>query len=410
MPCVYQLKSGKRKGTHCGKETPLTVTLCRRHETALRKSELAQTALRCVDTLDVLHTKLLSINTSPENMSVILKKFRYVESLPSTSNEYQKNLNWLRHAMNFPFNKHISIPVLMEGENATEEISNYVSEVYDRLDSYIYGMHDVKEELMSFVCKRISNPNSVDHVLAIQGSNGCGKTRLAHGLAKALDLPIRTINLGGVNDVGAMVGHSFTFVESEPGRIVQILSETGCQNPIIYFDELDKIHKTEKGAAINGFLTHAIDGTQNAKYQDMYLGGLVLDISKVFFVFSFNDESALDHTVKDRLKIIRVKEPTFDEKVAIALKFLIPEICQNLNFQVEISEETVKQVVRHCKGKSGLRELKRIFEDIIGRMNVKRMMTGSKKRMSYFDISVDKMIMDVIQRHGSESTGMSMYL
>ena len=345
-----------------------------------------------------------------ENKSIIVKRLRYLETLATSSTEYQKNLNWLREALGFPYNKIIKMPVLMKS-STTKQVADYVTEVYRKLDDYIYGMQDVKEELMSFVCKRISNPDSTDHVLALQGNNGTGKTRLAHGLANALDLPIRTINLGSVNDVSYFTGHAFTYVDSCPGKIIQILNETQCKNCIIYFDELDKIHKTDKGQAIFAFLTHLIDPSQNSKFQDLYLSGLEFDVSKIFFVFSYNDEENIDKTVKDRLKILKIKDPNDDDKIQIAEKFIIPEICKNINYDIQVCREVVEEVVKQDKSRSGLRGIRRVLEDIISKMNVIRLLDEDfKSRLSYYDKSDNVMIRNILHKHeGSEESFRHMY-
>ncbi len=397
MTCSHVYKSGKKKGLRCNKET--NSPFCARHTPLIQQN----TPTQFLDTIDILQFKLLSLETTPENQTVIAKRFRYLETLPVSSTEYQKNLNWLRHALNFPYNKMIKIPVAMKNNVLNKDVSDYVTSVYTKLDSYIYGLDEVKEELMSFVCKRISNPEAADHLLALQGANGVGKTRIAHGLAKALDLPIRTINLGCTSDSSILTGHSFTYVDSEPGRIVQILNEVQCKNCIIYFDELDKIAQTEKGLAINGFLTHLIDPSQNTKYQDVYLSGLQLDVSKVFFVFSFNDEKLIDQTVKDRLKIIKIKEPTNDDKINIAEKFLIPELCKNINYSVSIEKDIIDRIVSQDKSKSGLRAIRRVLEDIIAKLNVARMLDQkSQGKLSFYHASIESMIDKIIEKHNHE--------
>lgn len=548
--CTHIYKSGKQKGKLCDKEC--NGNYCLKHTVVLPLN-----SGQFIKTIDMLQFKLLNLDTTIENKRIIEKKFSYIETLPTASIEYQKNLNWLRHALNFPFNKMIKTHVNTKNhvEN-NQKVSNYVTSVYDKLDSYIYGMPDVKEELMSFVCKKISNPDSNDHILALHGSNGVGKcflkdteirmfnesvkfvqdiqvndeimgddytkrtvtnlgsgndvmfkithiytnetytvnkdhilclmktdsplkclhetfshinepfeisvvdylsltlecqsllngytthnkyativlspirvedisyddyygftldnnerfilannvithnTRLAHGLAEALDLPIKTVNLGSITDVSFFTGHGFTYVDSEPGRIVQILNETQCKNCIIYFDELDKIHQTEKGHAIYAFLTHLIDTSQNTKFQDVYLSGLDLDVSKVFFVFSFNNIDLVDATVKDRLKIIKIKDPSNVDKVCIAEKFIIPEICKNINFSVNLEKSIIEKIVYLNKEKSGLRGIRRILEDIIAKLNVIRMLDEkNRKKMSFYDVSIEAMIDKIIEKN-----------
>ncbi len=411
--CIYILKSGKRQGTQCGREVEKG-PLCARHLATAVRPVTSAAASHFIDSVEALQYKLLALETSAVNKTTICKKFRYLQQLPPASSEFQKTFNWLRHALSFPFNKVTKLPVsIPEAGSSTRDISKYVTSVYKKLDAYIYGMPEVKEELLSYVCKRISNPDSNDHILALQGCNGVGKTRLAHGLAKALDLPIRQVNLGSVNDVSYFTGHGFTYVDSEPGRIVQILNETQCSNTIILFDELDKIHRSDKGQAIYAYLTHLIDPTQNSKYQDVYLSGLELDVSKVFFVFTFNDLDAIDATVRDRLKIVKVKEPTALDKGNIAEKFILPELCANLKFTVQIERDVIDAVVAQQKENGGLRGVKRVLEDILSKLNVSRMLDReTQKQLTYWGASANEMIQHIVCKHAndSETAQFSMYV
>ncbi len=412
--CIYIIKSGKRQGSQCGREVE-SGPLCARHLATAVRPVTSAAAAHFIDSVETLQYRLLALETTAVNKATICKKFRYLQQLPPTSSEFQKAFNWLRHALTFPYDKVMKLPVSVPEvttsnsgqERTARDVSKYVTSVYKKLDSYIYGMPDVKEELLSYVCKRISNPDSNDHILALQGCNGVGKTRLAHGLAKALDLPIRQVNLGSVNDVSYFTGHGFTYVDSEPGRIVQILNETQCSNTIILFDELDKIHRSDKGQAIYAYLTHLIDPTQNQKYQDVYLSGLELDVSKVFFVFTFNDIDAIDATVRDRLKIVKVKEPTSEDKGNIAEKFILPELCANMKFSVQVEREVIDAVVAQQNENGGLRGVKRVLEDILGKLNVSRMLDReTQKQLTYWGSSSRSMIQNIVSKHAKDdSTG-----
>jgi ATP-dependent Lon protease len=334
----------------------------------------------------------------------------------TSSSEYQKNINWLRHALNFPYNKIKKLPVDIsdiDNDLKCEKIKNYISNIYTKLDNYIYGIENVKEELMSFICKKISNPKSINHVLALQGSNGVGKTRLVHGLATVLDLPIRIINLGCVSDSTYFSGHSFTYQDSDIGRIASILIETQSKNCIIYFDELDKIHKTEKALSINSFITHLIDKSQNTKYQDTYLAGLDLDLSQVFFIFSFNKEELLDTTVKDRLKIINIPDPSTEDKINIVKKFIIPEICTNINYPFTFNTNVVEDIIKNKCNDYGLLKISQIFEDVIGKFNLIRFLDNEKKmKMTFYHSDIDIMIQNIVKTHNKNDdiSHLNMYM
>jgi DNA polymerase III delta prime subunit len=237
-------------------------------------------------------------------------------------------------------------------------------------------------------------------------------TRIANCLSKALDVPFRSVSLGTVADVSYFTGHGYTFHESEPGRIVQILEETQSRTSILYFDELDKIHQTEKGQAIQSFLTHLIDPSQNKQFHDTYLNGLDLDLSQILFVFSLNSEQSLDRTVRDRLKIIRIKEPTAEEKLQITRKFLVPEVCHNIGCQIDFSDELLMRIVRSQQHTTGLRSVKRVVENVVGKLNVVRLLEPQQRQLlSYYRPKFDDMVYAIMSEHDEKDDAiLSMYV
>lgn len=387
--CDFILRSGKRKGEMCCVLVS-SGSKCKRHsklKTSLSVVSLPN--LKYLETVDVLNLKLMTLDTTTSNKNIINKKLKHLESLNTTSNEYQKNLNWLRHAINIPYSNTIQCPAW---ENSSQ-ITEYISDAYTKLDQYIYGMDNVKEELLSFICKRVSNPDSETSVLGLLGSNGVGKTRLAKGLSIALGLPMRTINCGTLNDVSILCGHNQTFQDSSVGRIVEILEETHVKNCIIYFDELDKIHSTDKGQSINSFITHLIDPSQNTQYQDNYLSGIDIDLSKVLFVMSFNSLELLDPTVRDRIKVVRVKDPTTKDKTEIAEKFMLPEITANTKIELTISKEFIDKVVAVTGKNKGLRGVRRLLEEIVDKLNVLRLVDDAQKsKLSFYKPTIEETI------------------
>ena len=133
------------------------------------------------------------------------------------------------------------------------------------------------------------------YCLGFEGPPGTGKTSLAKkGISQCLvdngnTRPFAFIALGGSSNGSTLEGHNYTYVGSTYGKIVEILIETQCMNPIIYIDELDKISKTENGKELIGILTHMTDPSQNEQFSDKYFSGINIDLSKVLFIFSYND-------------------------------------------------------------------------------------------------------------------------
>ena len=144
--------------------------------------------------------------------------------------------------------------------------------------------------------------------------------------------PFSFIALGGSCNGSTLEGHSYTYMNSTWGRIIDILMESKCMNPIIYIDELDKVSKTENGREIIGIFTHLIDQTQNDSFQDKYFSGIDIDLSKALFIFSYNDPEQIDKVLLDRIHRIKFENLTTSEKVVIVNRFILPEINKKMGF------------------------------------------------------------------------------
>lgn len=316
-----------------------------------------------------LEERLLLLNVDIETKSFIMEKYENSRNL--SGSDYSKANAWLNCVASIPFGK--NKPMKVRCTDKPHAIKDFILSVKTRLDASIHGLDDVKQEILEFVARKITSPKSKGHVLALCGKAGVGKTKIIKSLAKALDLPFYQINCGGLNDAAILTGHSETYVGSKPGKIVEIVLNAGCMNPIIYLDELDKISQ-HKSAEINGVLTHLLDEEQNNKFQDNYLSNVGLNLSKAFFVMSFNDATKVDEIVSDRMKIIHIGSPSTEDKVMICQDKMIPEILAGMNFDkkhaIQINEEVIQHVILHaCHDEPGVRQLKKTWEKILNRLN-----------------------------------------
>ena len=169
-------------------------------------------------------------------------------------------------------------------------------------------------------------------------------------------------------------GHSYTYVGSTWGRIVEILMTSKCMNPIIFIDELDKISHTETGREIIGILTHLTDRTQNNEFCDKYFSGVKLDLSKVLFIFSYNDYSLLDSILADRIHRIKFTNYTVSDKLIISNKYLIPKLSEEINIMdrdVFLNDECLKYLITSYTYEAGVRKLKEKLYDIYRELNVR---------------------------------------
>ena len=212
----------------------------------------------------------------------------------------------------------------------------------------------------------ISNPQSVGNAIALKGPMGTGKTTLIkYGVSKLLNREFAFIPLGGATDSSYLEGHSYTYEGSTYGKIVDILIQCKTSNPVIYFDELDKVSETPKGEEIIGILTHLTDTTQNDKFHDKYFSEIDFDLSKCLFIFSYNDESRINPILKDRMYNIETKGYEVDEKIIISRKYLIPKIEKEINIDegnIVFDDETLKYIIKNLTGEEkGVRNLKEMF-------------------------------------------------
>jgi ATP-dependent Lon protease len=157
-------------------------------------------------------------------------------------------------------------------------------------------------------------------------------------------------------------------------------------NPIIYVDELDKVSKTEHGKEIIGILMHLIDTTQNNGFQDKYFSGIELDLSKALFIFSYNDPSQIDKILLDRIHRIRFENLSFDEKIVIVRKYILPEINRKMGFSddtIVLTDEMVEYIIETYTLESGVRKLKEVIFDLFGEINIELLQNSEEIQIPF---------------------------
>lgn len=258
------------------------------------------------------------------------------------------------------------------------KITNYMSDVHATLNKAVHGHEKAKRQVERIIGQWISGERT-GYCFGFEGPPGVGKTSLAKkGIASCLkdnecsSRPFAFIAVGGSSNASTLDGHNYTYVGSTWGRIVDILIETKCMNPIIFIDELDKVSRTEHGREIIGILTHLIDPTQNDSFQDKYFTGIDLDLSKALFVFSYNDVDAIDRILLDRIHRVKFDHLTLEDKLTITNEYLFPEIYSKMGLQgvVNISDEVVEYLIEEYTCEPGVRKLKEILFEIVGEINL----------------------------------------
>ena len=280
--------------------------------------------------------------------------------------ETAKVRDWLEGLLRIPFGVYVHHAVPAGGEAA------HLSDVMRTMDRAVYGHREAKESILHLVAQGLANPAGTPHVLGIQGPMGNGKTTLIReGVARALRRPFVQISLGGASESAHLQGYCYTYEGSRWGKLVDILMETRCMNPIIYFDELDKLSPGEKGQEIANLLIHLTDSSQNHAYTDRYFSSVELDLSRALLIFSFNDESALNPVLKDRLTVIRTQPLSRSDKVHILRDYLLPRTQRNLGFspgEVALDHDAQLALLDLAPGEHGVRQLKQLLECVLLRI------------------------------------------
>lgn len=267
---------------------------------------------------------------------------------------------------------------MRKSKSIANEFKYDLKSVVDILDDSIHGHDHAKNQILKIIGQWMNGEQS-GYCFGFEGSPGVGKTSLAkRGLANCLknddgsSRPFSFIALGGSCNGSTLEGHSYTYVNSTWGRIVDILMDSKCMNPIIYIDELDKVSKTEHGKEIIGILMHLIDTTQNSVFQDKYFSGIDIDLSKALFIFSYNDASQIDSILLDRIHRIKFDNLSTSEKLVITRKYILPEINKKMGLErcVELSDDIIEYIIETYTLESGVRKLKEVIFDLHGEINI----------------------------------------
>ena len=354
--------------------------------------------------------------------AVALKKISCLKYMDPGSGEYYKIKNWLDTFMRIPFGKFENLPISMA--DGVEKCHEFMFNAQKVLNDAVYGLNDAKMQIMQMMGQLITNPEAIGSAIAITGAMGTGKTSLVReGISKILNRPFAFIALGGATDSSFLEGHSYTYEGSVWGKIVQIIIDSKCMNPVIYFDELDKVSGTPKGDEIIGILTHLTDTSQNTQFHDKYFSEIDFDLSKCLFIFSYNDESLVNPILRDRMYKIQTKGYNAKQKTVIVNKHLLPKICEQVKFANEdiiIPDDSIHYIIdKFCQKEEGVRTLKRCIEIIYTKLNLYRLMKPDTNLFEEdmavkvsFPFTVTKDIVDkLIKRTDTNSSAMqSLYI
>ena len=348
-----------------------------------RKSLISQTQeiYKMNDSNIPLRFKIIESHMDMKTKAIAMENIDKLSEMDVSTGEHSKLDHWINGLLKIPFGKYKNLTV--QPDTPIQDKRLFIQNSYQTLNKAIYGHNEAKTHILQVIGKWIKNPESGGNVLAIQGPMGNGKTTLVKdGISKVLNRPFAFIALGGASDSAFFDGHCYTYEGSHWGRIVQILQDSKCMNPVFYFDELDKISETQKGDEIIHMLTHLTDSSQNSLFQDNYFPGINLDLSKCLFIFSYNDESKVNKILKDRMYVIHTKGFKSDDKLKICREYLLPEIYDTFMFEdkdILFTDEILKNIIlNYTSNEEGVRNLKRCIETIISKINIHVLSDGDK--------------------------------
>ena len=322
-----------------------------------------------------LRYQILNADIDIKVKAIAIRKLNGLNTMDTSSTEYYKLKSWVDGLMKIPFGKYKDLPITIN--NSSNEITDYMVKCSSILKNAVHGHQKAKAQIIQTIGKWISNPQSKGSVFSIVGPMGNGKTTLVkEGISKMINRPFEFISLGGATDSALLDGHSYTYEGAIPGKIVEILQKAECMNPVIYFDELDKISDTPKGEEIINLLIHLTDFSQNDHFIDKYYSDVPIDLSKALFIFSLNNLEKVNPILRDRMYMIQTNKLLEDDKLIICNNYLLPSLFKEVgisNEDIIFPPDIVKLLITKYSIEDGVRNFKRCLETILNKINILRL-------------------------------------
>jgi len=306
-----------------------------------------------------------------DKVSYELSRLKNMSATSSEGNVIKAYLDWV---LDIPWGKY------------TKE-SIDVTKAREILDNEHYGLEDVKDRIIEYLAVKQFSKSQKGPILCLVGPPGVGKTSIAKSIAHAINRKYTRISLGGMKDEAEIRGHRKTYIGAIPGRIVYAMKEAKSMNPLMLFDEIDKINSSYNGDPSDALL-EILDSEQNKAFRDSYLE-VPMNLSKVTFIATANSLETIPRPLLDRMEIIEVSGYTYEEKFHIAKNHLLTKIFNELDIEtdkIKIEDSSIKEVIEGYTRESGVRGLERKLSSLIRKALAEMLKQGKKE----FDINNDK--------------------
>ena len=275
------------------------------------------------------------------------RELRRLEKIPAASPDHSITRAYLDLVLELPWYA------------ASEDVLD-VSRARTVLDEDHYDLKEVKERILEQLGVLKLNPSAKAPILCFLGPPGVGKTSLGQSIARALGRRFERLSLGGMHDEAELRGHRRTYIGAMPGRIIQTIRRTGVNNPVLMLDEVDKLGRDFRGDPAAALL-EILDPEQNRTFRDNYLD-LPFDLSKVLFITTANSLETIPRALLDRMELLRLPGYSEEEKIQIALRYLVSRQLQHAGLKPEqcvIPEETLARIISRYTREAGVRQLER---------------------------------------------------
>ena len=294
-----------------------------------------------------LRRRVTEANLPQHVATVAMREVDRLERMTPASPEYQMIRTYLDWILDVPWDK------------PTEDRLDPV-EARKVLDEDHYDLDKVKERIVEYLAVRKLKGDMKGPILCFVRPPGVGKTSLGQSIARAMNRKFMRISLGGVRDEAEIRGHRRTYIGSMPGRIIQALKTAGSSNPVLMLDEIDKISVGIQGDPAAALL-EVLDPAQNHTFRDHYLE-IAMDLSRVLFIATANQLGTIHPALLDRMELITLSGYSEDEKVHIAMMYLIPRQREEHGLkpeQIELTQAALKKIIGEYTREAGVRSLER---------------------------------------------------